>query len=89
MDPVKLHNAVASIHAKGGLVKLAVGGQTYGNLGVTEGRIMNSLEQNQFVQRIVRVVEIYNFDGIDLTQVEVYYNHNYLIFCKGQLLHLT
>lgn len=47
------------------MVKLALGGDTYGNLGesVTED------DADFFVQRISHIVKEYNMDGVDLTQV--------------------
>jgi len=63
-DPDLLREAIQAIHAKGGLVKLAVGGQIYGDTGYHSNETMDAA----FVARIAAVVDRYNFDGVDLDQ---------------------
>jgi len=60
-----LHQAVKRIHEHGGLVKLAIGGDAYGNPG--EGLLLTDVDN--FVWRISQVVNEYHLDGVDLTQV--------------------
>jgi len=61
-----LHYAVDKIHASGGFVKLAIGGETYGN----PGSGLKLSDVRSFCYRISNVVKKYNLDGVDLTQVQ-------------------
>lgn len=47
------------IHSKGGLVKIAIGGSSYGNP-----------TPNHYLPRLVDTIEEYNLDGVDFTEVE-------------------
>ena len=65
-DSAVLHQAVKSIHAAGGFVKMAFGGEAYGNPG---DWLLSDSEVEQLVTRIVNLVDEYDFDGVDLTTV--------------------
>ena len=45
-DSAALHEAIKAIHAAGGFVKMAFGGETYGNPG--EGLTTGIIENNNF-----------------------------------------
>jgi len=62
---ISLRRGVKAIHEAAGYVKLAIGGDTYGNPG--QGLALNDV--TKFVERISKVVEDYELDGVDLTQV--------------------
>jgi len=89
-DPVRLLGAVNTIHAAGGYVKIALGGDVYGN--PAEG--ISFQEVDKLASRIVRLVDDYNLDGVDLTTVrdcgvyECAYAENqlYLIYRLRSLL---
>ena len=65
MNPDHFEAGVKEIHAKGGLVKLALGGETYGN----PGKGLSLAEVPYLTQRIQRVVEKYDLDGVDIVHV--------------------
>ena len=62
-NSANLHEAVKSIHAAGGFVKMAFGGETYGNPSAPMDMV------DLLVNRIVNLVDEYNLDGVDLTTV--------------------
>jgi len=65
-DPASLIQGVEAVHAAGGFVKLAIGGETYGNTG--NGLLMTDIPA--FVERIGTVMDEFQLDGVDLTQVQ-------------------
>ena len=65
MEPDHFAAGVREIHAKGGYVKLALGGETYGNPG--DHLTLNDI--NRLASRVQRVVEKYDLDGVDLVHV--------------------
>jgi len=58
---------IKKIQDAGGYVKLAIGGDTYGNTGT--GLNNEFMEIYRFTSRIEKVVQDYGLDGIDLVQV--------------------
>ena len=64
-DPARLVNGVKQIHAAGGYVKIAVGGEVFGN----PGDAIHFQDVDKLVNRLVRLVYDYNLDGVDLTTV--------------------
>jgi len=60
-----LREGIREIHKSGGYVKLAVGGETYGNPGTG----LSLADIRKFVARIKSVVSLFDLDGVDLTQV--------------------
>jgi len=53
-----LREGIDTIHSKGGLVKIAIGGATYGNP-----------TPNHYLPRLVNTIEEYGLDGVDFTEV--------------------
>ena len=65
MNPDHFVAGVKEIQAKGGFVKLALGGEVYGN----PGDYLTLAEIPYLTQRIQRVVDKYDLDGVDLVHV--------------------
>jgi len=65
MNATQLTMDVDFIHSAGGLVKLAVGGEVYGNLG---SNTYHDYTVVNLASRLANVVHKYNLDGVDLTQ---------------------
>lgn len=65
MNPDHFVAGVKEIQAKGGFVKLALGGEVYGN----PGDYLTLAEIPYLTKRIQRVVDKYDLDGVDLVHV--------------------